>query len=310
MEDIKKISSSPHIRMEHTTGSIMLDVIIALLPASIFGVYNFGFQAFLIILVSVVSSVFFEWLYEKAMGKKITVMDFSAVVTGLLLALNLPSSVPLFIPIVGSAFAIIVVKQLFGGIGQNFMNPALGARCFLLLSFTARMTTFTYDQVTTATPLTSLKNGESVNLLQMFMGSTAGTIGETSAIALIIGGLYLIFRKIISVKIPAAYIGTFSLCILIYCLGSGRGFDWYFLAAHLFGGGLMLGAFFMATDYATSPITGTGKIVFGVILGILTFVFRIFGASTEGVSYAIIIGNLFVPLIERWTEPKAFGKGK
>ena len=189
------------------------------------------------------------------------------------------------------------------------MNPALAARCFLLISFTGRMTTFTYDAITTATPLAILKDGGSVDVLRMFIGSTAGAIGETSALALIIGGLYLIVKRIISARIPASYIGTFAICILIYGLATGRGMDLTFLAAHLCGGGLMLGAFFMATDYVTSPATPDGKLIFGLLLGILTFLFRIFGGSAEGVSYAIIFGNLLVPLIEKFTAPKTFGKG-
>ena len=205
--------------------------------------------------------------------------------------------------------AIIIVKQLFGGLGQNFMNPALAARCFLLISFTGRMTTFTYDAVTTATPLANLKAGEAVDVLSMFLGTSAGTIGETSALALLIGGAFLLVRRVINYRIPLFYIGSFSVFILAYALATGRGFDVSYLLAHLCGGGLMLGAFFMATDYVTSPITPNGKIVFGIILGLFTFLFRIFGGSAEGVSYAIILGNLLVPLIERVTVPKSFGKG-
>ncbi len=308
MENMK-ISSSPHIRSDKTTGTIMFDVIVALLPATVFGIYNFGYKAAIIIAVTVVSCILFEGIYQSAMKKKVTVFDMSAALTGLLLALNLPPDIPWWIAILGSGFAIIVVKQLFGGIGQNFMNPALAARCFLLISFAGRMTTFSYDAITTATPLAILKSGGEVDILRMFIGSTAGTIGETSAIALILGGLYLIVKKIISIRIPATYIGTFSVCLLIYALANGQGMDGMFLLAHLFGGGLMLGAFFMATDYVTSPITPNGKIIFGVLLGIFTFIFRIFGGSAEGVSYAIIICNLLVPLIERYTAPKTFGKG-
>lgn len=309
MSELRKISSSPHVRSELTTGGIMLDVVIALFPASIVGVYNFGFRAFLIILITIASCVSFECLYQKLTKRKSTAGDFSAVVTGLLLALNLSADVPYWMPILGSAFAIIIVKQLFGGIGQNFMNPALGARCFLLLSFTGQMTTFTYDAVTTATPLAVIKDGGTVDLFRMFIGSTAGAIGETSAAALLIGFLYLLVRKIISPRIPLFYVGTFGVLIFIYALATGMDNPWYFLAAEVCGGGLMLGAVFMATDYVTSPVTPNGKIVFGVLLGVLTFCFRMFGASAEGVSYAIIIGNLFVPLIERFTVPKSFGKG-
>ncbi|MBQ9983165.1 MAG: RnfABCDGE type electron transport complex subunit D [Lachnospiraceae bacterium] len=309
MDYTMKISSSPHIRDKETTTNIMGKVIVALMPATIFGVYNFGLNALTTILITVISCVIFEAGYQKLCGLKCTVKDLSAVLTGLLLALNLPPEVPFWLPILGSFFAIVVVKQLFGGLGQNFMNPALGARCFLLISFAGRMTTFTYDAVTTATPLAQLKAGESVDILSMALGTIPGTIGETSAIALVAGGLFLIVRKIIDIRIPLSYIGSFAVFIVIYALATGRGFDTTFLLAHLFGGGLMLGAFFMATDYVTSPITPMGRVLFGVLLGLLTFLFRIFGGSAEGVSYAIIIGNLLVPLIEKITVPKSFGKG-
>ena len=309
MDYTMKISSSPHIRDKETTTNIMGQVIVALMPATIFGVYNFGIDAFVTIMITVLSCVIFEAGYQKLFGLKVTIKDLSAVLTGLLLALNLPPEVPFWIPVIGSFFAIIVVKQLFGGLGQNFMNPALGARCFLLISFTGRMTTFTYDAVTTATPLAELKAGEGVDVLSMAIGTIPGTIGETSAIALIIGGIFLLIRGIINYRIPVFYIGSFAVFIMIYALATGRGFDMTFLLAHLFGGGLMLGAFFMATDYVTSPITPMGRVLFGVILGLLTFLFRIFGGSAEGVSYAVIIGNLLVPLIERVTVPKSFGKG-
>jgi len=309
LNQLMKISSSPHIRDKETTTNIMGCVIVALLPATIVGISNFGLYAAFIVVLTVLSCIAFEALYEKLVGKKSTIKDLSAVLTGLLLAMNLPPEVPFWLPIIGSFFAIIVVKQLFGGLGQNFMNPALGARCFLLISFTGRMTTFTYDAVTTATPLAELKSGESVDVLSMFLGKTAGTIGETCALALIIGGVFLIVRGIISIRIPLAYIGSFAIFVIVYALASGKGFDVSYLLAHLCGGGLMLGAFFMATDYVTSPITPNGKIIFGVVLGLLTFLFRVFGGSAEGVSYAIIIGNLLVPLIEKITVPVSFGKG-
>lgn len=309
MEQNMKISSSPHIRDKETTTNLMGQVLVALMPATVVGVFNFGSSAFIIILISILSCVIFEALFEKITKRKNTVLDLSAAVTGLLLALNLPPEVPYWMPVLGSFFAIIVVKQLFGGLGQNFMNPALAARCFLLISFTGRMTTFTYDAVTTATPLANLKAGEAVDVLSMFLGTTAGTIGETSALALLIGGAFLLVRRVINYRIPLFYIGSFSVFILAYALATGRGFDVSYLLAHLCGGGLMLGAFFMATDYVTSPITPNGKIVFGIILGLFTFLFRIFGGSAEGVSYAIILGNLLVPLIERVTVPKSFGKG-
>lgn len=298
------VSSSPHVRDKSSTTKIMLDVCIALLPACAFGVYNFGLRALLVLCVSVASCVLFEYIYERLMHKKLTVSDLSAVVTGLLLGMNLPHTLPIWMVVLGSAFAIIIVKQLFGGLGQNFMNPALGARCFLLISFAGQMTKFTYDGVTGATPLAVLKGGEAVDILKMFLGTTGGVIGETCALALIIGGIYLIIRKVILPTIPLVYILTFSIFILIF---GGHGFNMEFLAAHLCGGGLMLGAFFMATDYVTSPVTNAGKVIFGIVLGILTGVFRIFGNSAEGVSYAIIFSNLLVPLIEKVTVPRAFG---
>lgn len=306
---IYKISSSPHVRDKETTGNLMGQVIVALIPAAIMGIYNFGLRALVLYIITILSCVIFEALYQKFIGKKIMIKDLSAALTGLLLAMNLPPDVPFWIPVVGSFFAIIVVKQLFGGIGQNFMNPALGARCFLLISFTGIMTSFSYDGITMATPLAELKAGNRVDVVSMFLGTIPGTVGETCSFALIIGGVFLIIRKVVNYRIPVFYIGSFSIFIILYALMTGRGFDMSFLLAHLSGGGLMLGAFFMATDYVTSPITPKGKIVFGVLLGLLTFLFRIFGGSAEGVSYAIIIGNLLVPLIERVTIPKSFGKG-
>ena len=301
------VSATPHVRDKSSTKRIMFDVCLALLPACGFGIYNFGFRALLVLVVSVASCVLFEYMYQSLMHKKLTVSDLSAVVTGMLLGMNLPHTLTLWMVVLGSAFAIIIVKQLFGGLGQNFMNPALAARCFLLISFAGRMTTFTYDGISGATPLAMLKAGENVDVLSMFLGTTGGTIGETSALALIIGGLYLIIRKVIVPTIPLVYIGTFSVFVLIF---GGYGMDMNFLAAHLCGGGLMLGAFFMATDYVTSPVTPWGKVIFGVILGILTGVFRIFGNAAEGVSYAIIFSNLLVPLIEKITVPRAFGVEK
>ncbi len=303
---LMKVSSNPHIRSKVSTSKIMLAVIIALLPTTIFGVWNFGIHALLLVLVTVASTVVTEALYEVIMKKKLTIADFSAVVTGVLLALNLPPNAPLWIGVMGGVFAILVVKMLFGGLGQNFMNPALAARCFLLISFPVIMTDFTCDAYTGATPLAALKAGESVNVFDMVIGRTAGTIGETSMIAIVFGACILILMGIIDLRIPGSYIVTFVVFITLF---GGHGFDPYFISAHLAGGGLMLGAFFMATDYVTRPVTKMGQIVFGILLGILTGIFRIFGAGAEGVSYAIIIGNLLVPLIEKVTYPKAFGKG-
>ncbi len=306
MSDLMKVSSNPHVRSRTDTGSIMLTVVIALLPAAGFGIYNFGLDALILILVTVASTVLTELLFEKICKRKITIGDYSAVVTGLLLALNLPASAPWWIGVVGGVFAILVVKMLFGGLGQNFMNPALGGRCFLLISFTSIMTNFDCDAYAGATPLANLKAGESVNILDMVIGRTSGTIGETSMIAIVAGACILILMGIIDLRIPGCYIVSFVAFISIF---GGHGLEAAYISAHLAGGGLMLGAFFMATDYVTRPITKNGQYLFGILLGILTGIFRIFGPSSEGVSYAIIIGNLLVPLIEKITLPTAFGKG-
>lgn len=306
MSDLMKVSSNPHIRSKATTGSIMGAVVVALLPPVFFGVYNFGLHALMLILVTVATTVLTEYIYELLMKKPITVSDLSATVTGLLLALNLPPNAPLWIGVVGGVFAILVVKMLFGGLGQNFMNPALGARCFLMISFASIMTNFDCDAYTGATPLAALKAGENVNVMDMIIGRTGGTIGETSMIAIVFGACILIMLDIIDLRIPGSYIVSFVAFIVLF---GGRGFDSAYISAQLAGGGLMLGAFFMATDYVTRPITKKGQYVYGIFLGILTGIFRLFGPGAEGVSYAIIIGNLLVPLIEKWTLPKAFGKG-
>lgn len=304
VSDLFSVTSAPHVRDKMDTKRIMLLVIVSLLPASVFGICNFGIRALLVILATVISAVVSEYVYEFIVKKKSTINDLSAVVTGLLLALNLPHTIPIWMAVLGGAFAIIVVKMLFGGLGQNFMNPALGARCFLVISFTAQMTSFTYDGVTGATPLAQLKAGESVNVMKMLLGTEAGTIGETSVIALLLGAVILILFGVIDLRIPGTYILTFAIFVVLF---GGRGLDITYLVAQICGGGLILGAFFMATDYVTSPITPMGKILFGICLGVLTGIFRIFGASAEGVSYAIIISNLLVPLIERVTVPRAFG---
>ena len=320
MSEQLKVSSSPHIRSKETTGNIMLWVIIALLPATFFGIYNFrDTDAWLLVIVTTAAAVLTEYIYEKLMHKKITIKDFSAAVTGLLLALNLPPTAPIWMGIIGSVFAILVVKQLFGGLGQNFMNPALGARCFLLISFTGRMTSFVYDGVSGATPLATIRANieagnaalDGVNSMDMLIGNIAGTIGETSVIAIVIGAIILILKGIIDLRIPGTYIVTFALFIGIFGgFVDGIGFfNVQYMTAELCGGGLMLGAWFMATDYVTSPITKKGQIVYGILLGCLTGLFRLFGGSAEGVSYAIIFSNLLVPLIERVTLPKPFGKG-
>lgn len=304
MSDLMKVSSNPHIRSKVTTSSIMLAVVIALLPAAGFGIYNFGTDALILILITVATTVFTEYAYGKLMNKAVTINDYSAAVTGLLLALNLPSSAPWWIGVIGGVFAILVVKMLFGGLGQNFMNPALAARCFLLISFTSIMTNFECDTYTGATPLAAIKGGESVNILDMIIGRTSGTIGETSMLAIVIGACFLILLGIIDLRIPGSYLVSF---IIFICLFGGHGIDPAYISAQLAGGGLMLGAFFMATDYVTRPITKRGQYLYGILLGALTGIFRIFGPSAEGVSYAIILGNLLVPLIEKITLPKAFG---
>ncbi len=307
-----KMSSSPHIRSKVTSSNIMLMVTIALLPAAAFGVWNFGLPALGMLVTTTLAAVLTEYIYEKLMHKKITVNDFSAVVTGLLLGLNMPPTAPYWMGALGSVFGILVVKQLFGGLGQNFMNPALGARCFLLISFTGQMTTFIYDGVSGPTPLAMLKDGQAVDSMNMLIGRIPGTIGETSVIAIIIGAIFLILMGIIDLRIPGTYIVTFAVFVGIFgqFTKSDVGlFDPQYITSHLCGGGLMLGAWFMATDYVTSPITKKGQYVYGALLGILTGLFRLFGGSAEGVSYAIIISNLLVPLIERVTLPKPFGKG-
>jgi len=306
MSDQMRVSSNPHIRSKVSTDKIMLCVVIALLPTTCFGIYNFGIRALYVILASVGAAVLTELIYELLLRKKITVLDMSAVITGLLLGLNMPVSVPLYIPVIGSVFAILVVKMLFGGLGQNFMNPALAGRCFLIISFPAAMTNFNCDAYSGATPLACLKAGETVDVFNMVTGKISGTIGETSMVAIVLGACLLILLGVIDLKIPGTYIVTFVIFITIF---GGHGFDPYYISANLAGGGLMLGAFFMATDYVTRPVTKKGQYVFGFILGILTGLFRVFGASAEGVSYAIIISNLLVPLIEKCTYPKAFGKG-
>ncbi len=307
-----KMSSSPHIRSKVTSSNIMLMVTIALLPASAFGVWNFGLPALGMLVTTTLAAVLTEYIYEKLMHKKITVNDFSAVVTGLLLGLNMPPTAPLWMGALGSVFGILVVKQLFGGLGQNFMNPALGARCFLLISFTGQMTTFIYDGVSGPTPLAMLKDGQAVDSMNMLVGRIPGTIGETSVIAIIIGAIFLILMGVIDLRIPGTYIVTFAVFVGIFgqfTKAQAGLFDPQYITSHLCGGGLMLGAWFMATDYVTSPITKKGQYVYGALLGILTGLFRLFGGSAEGVSYAIIISNLLVPLIERVTLPKPFGKG-
>lgn len=304
MNGLFHVSSSPHVRSEETTGSIMYDVAIALIPATAFGVYRFGLYSLLILLVSVAFAILSEYVWQKLTNQPSTIMDGSALVTGLLLGLNMPPRIPIWVPALGSIFAIIFVKQVFGGIGQNFMNPALGARCFLLISFTGLMSNFAVDGMSGATPLADLAAKGKTDIVASFLGFTSGTIGEVSTLAILIGLVYLLWKRIITWEIPAAYLGVFAVFELI--LGA-KPLSISFTLAQICSGGIMLGAVFMATDYVSSPITKNGKLLYGAILGILTGIFRTYGVSAEGVSYAIIIGNLLVPLIEKVTMPVAFG---
>lgn len=303
------VSGTPHVRSKESIQSIMRDVIIALVPATAAGIYYFGLRALILIVAAIISAVFFEWLYEKITKKPVTINDLSAVVTGLLLAMNLPASAPVWVAIVGSAFAIIFAKQLFGGLGQNFINPALAGRAFLLASYPTEMTTWVVpnglaaDAATYATPLAQLKNGAlDASLKQLVMGQVGGTIGETCAIALIIGGIYLLYKHVISWKIPVIYIAT---VFILFAVIGRHGMC--MPLQEIFAGGVMLGGIFMATDYASSPVTPKGQVIFAVGAGLLTYLIRTFGGYPEGVSYSILIMNCCVPLIERFTEPTIFG---
>lgn len=303
------VSVSPHVRDKSSTSKIMLDVCISLVPTLAFGVIHFGLNALIVIISSVLSCVISEAVFELIVKKPLTIGDLSAVVTGLILALNMPPDVAWWVPAVGGVFAIVVIKMLFGGIGQNIMNPALGARCFLLISFASRMTDFSVDGVSGATPLAQLKAGESIDLLDAFIGFQNGCIGEVSALAILIGFMYLLIRRVISIRIPGIYILSAIAFIFLFNLPSGVPSANYMLG-QLLTGGLLAGAVFMATDYTTSPITKGGQIIYALLLGFLTAVFRVLGSSAEGVSYAIIISNLVVPLIEKISVPKAFGMTK
>ena len=314
MSALYNVASSPHVRSKLSTNRIMLFVIISLLPTTVFGVVNFGLWSLLLIVLTIAAAVASEWIFNKITKRPQTIGDFSAVLTGLLLALNFPGTMKeWWIPLVGGAFAIIVVKMLFGGLGQNFMNPALGARCFLLLSFTGQMSAFTTDVYTSATPLALIKTTGSLDgvysILDLFIGKTPGTIGETSAICLLIGAVFLLVTKIIDWRIPLAYIGVFVIIILLFGGHLRTGDLGVFLLAEILGGGLIMGAFFMATDYVTSPITPRGRLIYGALGGLLIGIFRLFGPMAEGCSYSIIFANMLVPIIERYTIPKPFGKG-
>lgn len=302
------VTSSPHVKSSTTTSTIMRDVIIALIPALIASNIIFGLRAGLVTAVCVASCVGFEYLSRRIMNKKNTISDLSAVVTGIILAFNLPSTMPLWMCVIGSFVAIVVVKQLFGGIGQNFANPAITARIVLLVSFGTQMTNWAApkiaavaDAVTGATPMAQLAAGETPNLLNMFLGTTGGSLGETSALALLIGGIYLVYRKVINPIIPVAFIGTVFAFTVV--LGVNP-------VAQILGGGLFLGAIFMATDYSTSPVTNMGKLIFGIGCGLITVLIRVFGSYPEGVSFAILLMNILVPYIDKATRLKALGGKK
>lgn len=306
------VSASPHIHTKTSISSIMRDVIIALIPAAACGIYFFGVRSALVLLVTILSCVLGEALFELAVKRRVTVSDLSAVVTGLLLGLNLPPGIPLWMAAVGSLFAIIIVKQIFGGLGKNFMNPALAGRCFMLIAWTGAMTAFVLptgvDAVSSATPLALMKSsGEIPSLLDAFLGKIPGCIGETSAIALIIGFIYLLIRRVVSLKIPLAYILSFAVLTFLFGKNMTGMAQWEYTVYQIVTGGLLLGAFFMATDYTTTPTTPMGMIIFGIGCGVLTFAIRQFGGYPEGVSFSIILMNIASPLIESATTPKTFG---
>lgn len=303
MDKLWNVSSSPHARTRMTTGSIMYDVVLALMPATVFGVYRHGLHAFLVIMVAVLSAVLTEFVFDYVAHRPNTIKDGSAVVTGLLLALCLPGGIPLYVPYLGSLFAVLFVKCFFGGLGHNFMNPALAGRCFLLISFSGIMTSYTVDGISSATPLAELAAGGTIDIAEMFLGYTNGVIGS-SIFALMIGGLYLWVVGVISFEIPVSVIASFLIFIGLF---GGQGFDPKFLLAHLCGGGIVMGALFMATDPVTSPITSRGHWIYGIIIGVLTGVFRIFGSAADSASYAIILANLTVPLIDMIAVPAPFG---
>ena len=324
MYDLSKVvvTSSPHIKADDDTRSLMLDVLVALLPALCVAVYTFGPRALVLTVISMVACGVFETIYNKIVKHPNTVGDLSCFVTGVLIAFNVPVSAPWWMVVLGALFGIIIVKMLFGGIGKNFMNPALGARAFMMASWAGLMTTWTVphaslplfgtvtvtDAISTATPLASLKAGtlpEGVSLLEMFLGQTGGVIGETSALALIAGGVYLLWRKVITINIPAAYILTVAVLTFLFPMGDVSRVEW--MLSQVLSGGLMLGAIFMATDYVTSPVTPKGQIIFGIGCGLLPVFIRYFGGLPEGVSYSIMIMNTLVWAIDKATHPRKFG---
>ena len=313
MEEKLIVSSSPHIRNNSSVSKVMGDVVIALIPATLGAVYFFRTRAAMLILVAVITAVLAEAAVQKIRKQPVTINDMSAVVTGLLIALNLSPAVSWWLPAIGSVFAIVVVKQIFGGLGKNFMNPALAARILLTLSWTERMTEWVnpgVDMVSAATPLSFVK-GEMVvpsgapSLFDAFIGNIGGCMGETSALLLLIGGAYLVYRKVISIHIPAVYIGTVALLTLL-----NSGFNVEYMAYHVVSGGLMIGAIYMATDYASSPLTTEGKIIYAVGCGVLTSTIRVFGGYAEGVGFSILLMNVATPLIDRYTVPAIYGEVK
>ena len=306
MRKLLNVSSSPHVRSNLTTQKIMFQVILAMMPVTILGVMNYGMKALSVIIAAVVSAVASEALFNLITKRPQTIADGSAAVTGLMLALILPPELPLFVPILGSIFAIIVVKCLFGGLGKNFMNPALAARCFLLISFGAIVTVYKVDGVSTATPLAELATGKSVDLVAVWWGSASGVIGS-SALGILIGAAMLFAFKIITWEIPVSVLVAFNLFLGFF---GERGFDPGFHMVHMLAGGVLFGAFFMATDYVTSPITSAGQLVFGAIVGLLMGLFHVFGTAPDSGSYAIIIANMLVPLIDEYTVPVAYGHRK
>ena len=328
MTDYKNLkliaTSSPHIRAAENTRSIMLDVIIAMMPALVWAIVKFGFRALILTAVSVIGCIVFEWGYRKIMKKPQSVNDLSAVVTGILLAFVCPVNMPYWMILIGDFFAIVVVKQLFGGIGKNFINPALAGRAALVASYAGTMSgawadpkagwvplVGTADVVTAATPLAYMKTGDMAGLTSqysvadMFLGNIGGSLGEVSALLLIVGGAYLIWRKVISWQTPVAYIATVAVLALLFPKGDVSGVT--YMLYSVFGGGVMLGAFFMATDYTTSPVTKTGQLIFGIGCGLLTMFIRYFGSYNEGVCYSIMIMNLLVALIDKSVKPARFG---
>ena len=322
MYDLSKVvvTSSPHIKAEDDTRSLMLDVVLAMVPALAVAVFTFGFRALVMTVATVLACVVFELLYCKAVHKTPTIGDLSAVVTGILISFNVPVAAPIWMPMIGGGFAIIIVKMLFGGLGKNFMNPALGARAFMMGCWPALMTTWVQPHqsiplfgnvdaadISTATPLSHLKNGElpGESLLDLFFGQHGGVIGETCALALLAGGAYLLYRKVITINIPASYILTVAVITFLFPMGDVSRFQW--MLTQVLSGGLLLGAIFMATDYVTSPVTPKGQIVFGIGCGLLTVFIRYFGGLPEGVSYSILIMNALVWMIDQKCLPRKFG---